>query len=476
MNKRTPIFRPIVLTFLMAISFGIGVGFLGAGIYEGWQEYKREVLEIRNSTSWANHTLAFLSDGTPVVSDRRTSFNQTVDVLTHLDGTSLSEDEEQNRLYQTGVAYDRANRHRGFPLDGAPFEELLSRSNRGWVTHDPTNNSINWQWEFNSDSADCKLLVARLRSNDQTLAYVSPDGFSVNRPESGKGFISPEDNRVNGEVLAFRSAGKLIAIDLAKKTVRTVTDINRVEDAWTTFRSSEESDWRFVVRNSTSYRIFSDRGDRLVEFPTPTSKFFGAPLLFTLDDGGFIVSRYEDQTTETLSDGSSRDEYQVVATRLDETGKTIRTQEFQEVFTRQELKPSSLIVATVDSFISKAEAGLALPEPAVICGGTFFIVPWIASTQTPPVSRSEIVAEVVGRMPYAIPVAIIAGLLSAIACWKRQVRYQAEWTKTWTVFVFLFGLPAWIAWRVHRRWPPLEIATASEADFVGPELNGLEIR
>jgi len=476
MNKRTPIARPIALTFLMAISFGIGVGFLGVGIYEGWQEYKREVLEIRKGTSWTNHTLTFLSDGTPIVSDRRTSFNQTVDVLTHLDGTSLSEDEEQNRLYQVGVAYDRANRHRGFPLNGAPFEELLSRSNRGWGTRDPKNNSIHWQWEFNSDSGDRNLLVARRRPNDQTLAFVSPDGFSVNRPESGKGFVSTGDYRANGELLAFRSAGKLIAIDLAKKTVRTITDINRVDDAWTTFRSSEESDWRFVIRNSTSYRVFSDRGDPLVEFPTPTSKFFGAPRLFALDDGGFIVSRYEDRTTETVADGSSRDEYQVVATRLDETGKTIRTHEFQEVFTRQELQPSSFIVATVDSFIRKAEAGLALPEPAVICGGTFFIVPWIASSQTPPVSRSEVIAEVVGRMPYAIPVALIAGLLSAIACWRRQVRYRAEWTKTWTAFVFLFGLPAWIAWRVHRRWPPLEIATVSESDFVGPELNGLEIR
>jgi hypothetical protein len=235
MKKRTPIFRPIVLTFLMAISFGIGVGFLGAGIYEGWQEYKREVLNIRGTTNWTNHTFAFLSNGTPIVRDRRTSFNQTVDVLTHLDGASLSEDEEQNRLYQAGIAYYPSNHLRRLPFSGAPFEELLSRRDRRLVIHDPENNSITWQWEFDSDSADSSLLVARHRSNDQALTYVSPDGFSVNRAARGNGFASPEHSRANGELLEFHSAGKLIGIDLAKKTVRTITDIDPVSDAWERF-------------------------------------------------------------------------------------------------------------------------------------------------------------------------------------------------------------------------------------------------
>lgn len=475
MKKRTPIFRPIVLTFLMAISFGIGVGFLGAGIYEGWQEYKREVLEIRKETNWTNHTFAFLSNGTPIVSDRRTSFNQTVDVLTHLDGSSLSEDEERNRLYQAGIAYYPSNHLRRLPFSGAPFEELLSRRDRRLVIHDPENNSITWQWEFDSDSADSSLLVARHRSNDQALTYVSPDGFSVNRAAHGNGFASPEHSRTNGELLEFHSAGKLIGIDLAKKTVRTITDIDPVSDAWATFRLSEEAGWRFVVRNSTSFRIFSDRGERLAEFPVPAS-VFGTPPLYTLDDGTFIVTRYEGRTAEQLPGGNSRGERQLVASWLDETGKTTRTQKFQEVFTSKEFEPSSFVVATIDNFIEKAAAGLALPEPAVLCGGTFFIIPWITSSRRPPGSRNDVAKEIVGQMPYAIPVAVIAGILSAIACWRRQVRYQADWTKTWVVFVFLFGLPAWIAWRVHRRWPPLDLAGAPEAEFIGPEPNGLEIR
>jgi hypothetical protein len=294
----------------MAISFGIGVGFLGDGIYEGWQEYKREVLKIRGTTNSTNQTLAFLSNGTPIVSDRRTSFNQTVDVLTHLDGSSLPEDEEQNRLYQAGVAYDRSNHRRRLSFSGAPFKDLLSRRDRRLVTHDPENNSITWQWEFNSDSADSSLLVARHRSNDQALTYVSPDGFSVNRAARGNGFASPEDSRANGELLAFHSAGKLIGIDLAKKTVRTITDIDPVNDAWATFRSSEESDWQFVVRNYTTFRIFSDHGERLSEFPVPDSDF-GTPNLYTPNDGTFIVTRYEGRTTEQLPGRNSRREYQL---------------------------------------------------------------------------------------------------------------------------------------------------------------------
>lgn len=474
MKKRTPIFRPIVLTFLMAIPFGIGVGFLGAGIYEGWQEYKREVLGIRNGTNWANHTLEFLSDGTPIFSDRRTSFRQTVEVLTHLDGSSLSEDEEQSRLHSHRVAFDASNHRRRMPFSRAPFEELLSRRDGRWATQDPLNNSMTWRWEFNSDSDDRSLLVARLRHNEMMAEYVSPDGFSLNRPDTGKGFPNAEDSRANGGLLAFRSAGKLIAVDLVRKTVRTITEVDRIKDAWAFFRSSEQADWRFVVRNSTTFKVFSHRGEQLSEFPAHSSDL-GVPNLYTPVDGTFILTKRGEKTVEQMPEGSCRNTYLITATWLNQTGQETRTQEFQEVFSRKDSKPSSLVVASVDNFLKKAEAGLALPEPAVLGGGTFFIVPWITSYQTPRVSRNEVVKDLVERMPYAIPVAIIAGLLSTIACWRRQVRYQADWTKTWVVFVFLFGLPALIAWRVHRRWPPLEIAIVSESDFVGPELNGLEI-
>lgn len=120
--------------------------------------------------------------------------------------------------------------------------------------------------------------------------------------------------------------------------------------------------------------------------------------------------------------------------------------------------------------------GLVAPEPAVMCGVVFALGPWANHEMSTGMTYQEAVEEVLKHIPYGIPVSLVVALGCAVFCWKRQVQYQADWTKTWTVFVVLFGLPTWIAWRVHRRWPPLELATASEADFVGPELNGLEIR
>jgi hypothetical protein len=59
----------------------------------------------------------------------------------------------------------------------------------------------------------------------------------------------------------------------------------------------------------------------------------------------------------------------------------------------------------------------------------------------------------------------------------------------WAAFVFLFGVPGWIAYRVHRTWPVFEECPACRqaaprdrtectecgADFPPPVLKGIEV-
>jgi hypothetical protein len=469
MNYKTSIVRPIVLTFLMAIPFGFGVGFLAVGVSEGWREYKRETLEIHTSTRWQRRTLSFLADGEPIVDDWHSP-----DHYTHLDGSPVADNEQQDVLQEQRLVHGPDLRRRR-PLTGAPFEELLLRNNRRWVTRDPENGAIHWEWEVDPTVASGSLLIARYNSSGKRLSYVSPDGFSASPPKSGQGFESPEDTRDSAELVAFRSAGNLVAIDLSKKTVATIADIDAEKSAWVMFQQNDETGWRFATRDESTLNVYTATGTRLVEFPVPDS-VTRQPEFYTTRDGAFIVTWYQDRRTEQLPDGGSMDRYSRVAKWIDANGNETRQLEFEDQYSRLPPNSDPSVVAAIDWFIERIGPGLLVPAPAVVCGAFFVLVPMTKSYDFPGQSSYDMIQEVLQELPYAIPVSALVGLLCAIACWRRQVRYRAEWTRTWTVFVFLFGLPAWIAWRVHRRWPPLELATAADADFVGPELNGREIR
>lgn len=469
MNYKTSIVRPIVLTFLMAIPFGFGVGFLAVGVSEGWREYKREFLEIRTSTRWQRRTLSFMADGEPVVYNWQPSNDYT-----HLDGSPVADKEYQNVLQEQRLDHGPGLRTRR-PFDRAPFEELLLTNKGWWSVRDPGNRAIQWEWEFDPAVASGSLLVARYGSSNKPLTYVSPDGFSASPPENRHGFESPEDTRDTAELIAFRSAGNLVAIDLAEKTVATIAEIDPRETAWEMFHQNDKTGWRFATRDESTLNVYTATGEQLVEYLLP-DKVLGRPEFYTTKTGTFIVTWYQDKRTEQLADGGSMDRYSRVAKWIDANGNETRQLEFEDEFSRLPPKSNPPVVAAIDWFIERIGPGLVAPSPAVVCGTFFVLIPWMQSYDLSGRSSQDMIQEVLQELPYAIPVSALVGLLCAIACWRRQVRYQAKWTKTWTVFVFLFGLPAWIAWRVHRRWPPLELATTADTDFVGPELNGLEIQ
>jgi hypothetical protein len=52
-------------------------------------------------------------------------------------------------------------------------------------------------------------------------------------------------------------------------------------------------------------------------------------------------------------------------------------------------------------------------------------------------------------------VCAVSAALSWLA-YRRQARFALPGAGVWAAFVFLFGLPGWLAYRWHRRWPVLE--------------------
>jgi hypothetical protein len=476
MKNRTSIFRPVALTFLMALPFGFGVGFLAAGVHEGWQEYKREVLAVNSWGEYHRHSLVFLSDGTPVVRDNKSvGYGRWQDVYTRMDGTPLTHEERQDVMQQQRLrAYGNHRRH---PFDREPFDGLLSNSNRRRGFQDPENRSIHWTWDVVRNVPTGRVLVGRYGSSyGSPISFITPEGFVPELSESSEGFLSLDDIRHDDEMTAFRSDGKLIAINLAEKTITTIAEVAPHRYAWSMFRQNDETGWRFAVRSRTGLQIYSSGGEKLFEVPAESTAYGPAEQLYTPTDGQFILTETESRDEEQLPGGGTTSRTTMAVSWLDETGQVTRTMKFGHEYRRERPPTEYPIVNAIDQFMELAGPGLMCPEPAVMCGAVFVIAPWISLHMFPERPASEAIQEILEEIPYGIPVSALVALCCAIACWRRQTRYGAEWTKTWVVFVFLFGLPAWIAWRVHRRWPPLDLAGAPETEFIGPEPNGLEIR
>jgi hypothetical protein len=101
---------------------------------------------------------------------------------------------------------------------------------------------------------------------------------------------------------------------------------------------------------------------------------------------------------------------------------------------------------------------LACPSFVVVVVTVCWIYPYelllFGATDSWPIALH---ASLEGFWPSVVFVTILSALL-AVACYRRQVRYAATPIErtAWPVFVFLGGLPAWVAYRYGRHWPPLE--------------------
>jgi hypothetical protein len=84
---------------------------------------------------------------------------------------------------------------------------------------------------------------------------------------------------------------------------------------------------------------------------------------------------------------------------------------------------------------------------------------------------------------------IAIGGLTAVVAYRRQRRFGLPHAVAWGAFVFILGIPGWIAYRFHRAWPVLEecpachqpaprdreACTECGADFPRPALKGIEV-
>lgn len=471
MRRITAIHRPIVLAVLMTIPFGFGVGALALLIHDTWREYKRDWLKIQDGDTWEYRRLSFLSDGTPIVSESGLTNRRWNDRYAHLDGKHLTA-EERNQILHAQRLKDGHSVVGLRSLHDSPFDHLLDANRDVWSLQDPLQPDLYWHWE-RPTLGSLSVLAARDRHGSRVDLYCTADGFTPDEPPANQGFVDPVGTRSEGDFVSFRTGGQLVAVNFRKRTVSIIGPLKR-DQAWRLFKRGND-EWAFAIRDGGQMTIRDEQGNVLAETAAPVTKY-GRPELYTPNDGGFIVTHCPRSEEERFPEGGGMTKSQIIADRYDRTGRKIDTIEFENRYRREVREADSPIVRFIDQAITQTGAGFVAPEPAFLSAVVFLVAPyeyWHREADKP---YWEIVEEVHHELRWGIPVAIVFGIACAIACWRRQKKYSAPWTKTWVAFVFLFGIPAWIAYQLHRQWPPLDLAGATNDTFVRPELNGLEIR
>jgi hypothetical protein len=97
---------------------------------------------------------------------------------------------------------------------------------------------------------------------------------------------------------------------------------------------------------------------------------------------------------------------------------------------------------------------LAIPSPGTFLGFlAYYPYPWNGRTR--PESMDYWVALGNALWGFRLILLITSGISIVLAgvCFWRQRKYGLPWTAAWTLFVLLFGMPAFLGYLVHRVWP-----------------------
>lgn len=474
MKSRFPIVCPVVLFVLMFLPFGLGISLLTSVLYEGWREFKREVLEIGKASPGQALRYAFLADGTPLVSNIKMVGQKRIAEQSHLNGTPLTLEEGRSLVLALPL-YVSPRWSQNTAFAHLPFSELIASLPPPWSIQEPANSDVFWEWEVVPEIPARRLLVARDNSSGQPISYVSREGFGTAVPEPAEAFSAPSEIEAVGALVAFRSDNDLMSIDLEKKSVTTIAQLDTGWPAWNMCDDLKESGWRFIVRGSREISVYSDDGTKLLGFGKLETQS-GNPQVFITTDDRLIVVHSEPAPGEQFRTGSGKSSEIRVASWLDETGNVTRTMNFEAGQKVEVSESPSAVVRSIDQLSDTVSPTLFLPGPVFVSSVMLSAVPQDAAHAIPDRTLIEWINQALAVFPNQIAFSFVVALWCAIACWRRQKRYQAANTAVWVVLVFCSGIPGWLAWRVLRRWPPVDIIRVAEFGFVGPEADGLEIR
>jgi hypothetical protein len=111
-----------------------------------------------------------------------------------------------------------------------------------------------------------------------------------------------------------------------------------------------------------------------------------------------------------------------------------------------------LVNQGLSQFAKNTMLTATVPSPGVVAG-LIVCYPWAPAECPNYWTYSDALRQAFGRI---WPVVLVTGIISlvlAFVCYRRQRAYGLPWTWLWTIFVLLFGLPAFFGYLAHCAWP-----------------------
>ena len=457
MTTRTKRLQAMLLAVLLAVGAG-----LVWGVVVGWVMMTIDATVIRPRQ--VSESIEVLRDGTPLIS-------------------SMSRDRPMSVKYRT--------------LDGSQIRELpvgrrlstqyLSASVDAFTTFTrPSWNSRVIQFFRNQKAAEVwyavhdgnlhgrVYMVGYDMPTKRTIGYVGIHGFRPDAPPlddqfpvNGAGFrylgyFDPD--RVTDDAKFILTDEGLVLVDWDKQSVKSVCkDDNLVSMArWRVFGDDDEKpvSQSMLVRSSDCVRVLDLAGNVQETFAVPAELRKGNLSWTPLGDGkvlAWIMSPHCELFW------------------LDATGIVRRQKADLQWNVDSDRKKMTLVslIATVPVVWGAVSAVVPLESQSASETGSYW--PSLAGFWA-------------DTWPPILAVVAVAAMFAWL-CYRRQRQYGMPWTPAWVVFVFLFGLPGYIGYLTHRRWPtclpcpscgriaPRDRPTCCHCphDFPAPAANGTEV-
>ncbi len=382
------------------------------------------------------------------------------------------------------------------PMQGRPdWQSRITSANDGgtpelywYLVHDGRPNGRAYGVGFHSKT---KLAVG----------YFAREGFSDTRPPREQWFEvrgstglaaatvitnvnQPYFSRASDALIPLLANDKLWVIDVAKREVKALADCPAAEQVGSVWRLPKEppkpdpdalnqsaqltTPTDVVVRQPDSVLVVDQRTGKQRAFALPPEVRRAMLASFLLGDGNLLLLSWDLR----------------------------RWQEGQDMFW---IAPGGEVIRRhhirlAGNYVAQSEAVFgwfaAIVAPAPIASGVILTCSPLVMVESGQVeSYSAGLVKLLRATWLSMLVVLLAGGLGAVAAYRRQKRFGLPHAGAWAAFAFVLGVPGWIAYRFHRKWPVLEECPACHqasprdreacldcgALFPPPPLKGIEV-
>ncbi|HET6882419.1 MAG TPA: hypothetical protein VFI31_19795 [Pirellulales bacterium] len=262
-------------------------------------------------------------------------------------------------------------------------------------------------------------------TGDLNMRLVS--GASIGRTAAGARV--PVVTRPSARGVVFLASNDRIwAIDLAARTVGVLFESPDI----TSLRASPDEKPELLVRTSSEIIAIDLQGSPRTKWKVPEVLQRDSLQWYELADGGALTQELR-QTANKVYLGFIW---------MDRNGTITHSEQFE---TRLGLPVGPRMIHLL--------VAAATPSPLTFSFVSMIAVPLTAVGQG---EQPDLPTAIAHTLADAWPALATLNLVSAVLAWlayRRQVRYALSGAGAWAVFVFLLGVPGWLAYRWHRRWP-----------------------